>query len=92
MCKSCDLVAIRYQDEFFEQDPYYQARRKQALLVGVDCTHPCKHGFCPTVNAGPSVRDETADLVIHPLERRIMAIGGIVKVGRRSNTRTRTRS
>ncbi|UUM32782.1 4Fe-4S dicluster domain-containing protein [Vibrio japonicus] len=66
--QSCDLVAIRYQDEFFEQDPYYQARREKVLLVGLDCIHPCEHGFCPTVNAGPSVRDETADLVLHPLD------------------------
>ena len=66
--QSCDLVAIQYQDRFFENDPYYQARRKQALLIGVDCVLPCEHGFCPTVDAGPSVRDETADLVLHPLD------------------------
>lgn len=66
--QSCDLMAIHYQDTFFEQDPYYQARRKQALLVGLDCIQPCEQGFCPTVNAGPSVRDHTADLVLHPLE------------------------
>lgn len=66
--QSCDLVAIHYQDQFFQQDPYYQARRQQALLVGLECTQPCEHGFCPTVNAGPSVRDETADLVVHPLD------------------------
>lgn len=79
--QSCDLVAIRYQDEFFEQDPYYQARRKQALLVGVDCTHPCKHGFCPTVNAGPSVRDGTADLVIHPLDEESWLLVVLSKLG-----------
>ncbi len=66
--QSCDLMAIHYQDSFFEQDPYYQARRKQALLVGLDCVQPCSQGFCSTVNAGPSVRDETADLVLHPLD------------------------
>ncbi|MGF1724379.1 4Fe-4S dicluster domain-containing protein [Photobacterium nomapromontoriensis] len=66
--QSCDLMAIHYQDIFFEQDPYYQSRREQVLLVGLDCTQPCEHGFCPTVNAGPSVRDETADLVLHPLD------------------------
>lgn len=66
--QSCDLMAIHYQDLFFEQDPYYQARRGKALLVGVDCVAPCEQGFCPTVDAGPSVRDETADLVLHPLD------------------------
>ncbi|KHT62988.1 hypothetical protein RJ45_14485 [Photobacterium gaetbulicola] len=66
--KSCDLMAIHYQDIFFEEDPYYQARRKQGLLVGVDCVTPCEQGFCQLVNAGPSVRDDTADLVLHPLD------------------------
>lgn len=65
--QSCDLMAIRYQDIFFEDDRYYQARRKQALLVGVDCVHPCEQGFCLAVDAGPGVRDETADLILHPL-------------------------
>ncbi|UTV30512.1 4Fe-4S dicluster domain-containing protein [Photobacterium atrarenae] len=66
--QSCDLTAIHYQDLFFEQDVYYQARRRQALLVGIDCVHPCAQGFCYLVNAGPGVRDETADLILHPLE------------------------
>ncbi|KKC99735.1 4Fe-4S dicluster domain-containing protein [Photobacterium halotolerans] len=66
--QSCDLMAIHYQDIFFEQDPYYQARRQQALLVGVDCVHPCQNGFCNLVDAGPGVRDNTADLILHPLD------------------------
>ncbi|WDD96587.1 4Fe-4S dicluster domain-containing protein [Thalassomonas actiniarum] len=66
--QSCDLSAIYYQDIFFKADPYYQARRKQALLVGLDCTSPCRHGFCPTVDAGPGVRSHTADLTLHPLD------------------------
>ncbi len=65
--QSCDLTAISYQDKFFKDDPYYQARRNQCLLVGLDCISPCQHGFCPTVNAGPGVRDDCADLILHPL-------------------------
>ena len=65
---SCDLSAIKYQDTFFKDDPYYQARRNQALLVGLDCLAPCEHGFCPTVDAGPGVRPDTADLTLHGLE------------------------
>ncbi len=63
--RSCDLCAIAYQDQFFQQDPYYQARRKATLLVGIDCQLPCEGGFCPTVDAGPFVRDGMADLVCH---------------------------
>ena len=64
---SCDLSAINYQDKFFSENPYYQARRKQCLLVGVDCIEPCENGFCPTVDAGLGVRPHTADLILHPL-------------------------
>jgi formate hydrogenlyase subunit 6/NADH:ubiquinone oxidoreductase subunit I len=64
---SCDLTAINYQDQFFKDDPYYQARRQQCLLVGLDCIQPCQQGFCPTVDAGPGVRDHTADIILHPL-------------------------
>ncbi len=62
---SCDLTAIAYQDQFFADDPYYQARRKQALLVGIDCITPCENGFCPTVDAGPGVSQSCADLILH---------------------------
>ena len=62
---SCDLTAIAYQDKFFADDPYYQARRQQALLVGVDCISPCENGFCHAVDAGPGVTSECADLILH---------------------------
>jgi formate hydrogenlyase subunit 6/NADH:ubiquinone oxidoreductase subunit I len=62
--RSCDLCAIRYQDQFFKEDPYYQERRKATLLVGLDCAEPCDGGFCPTVDAGPFVREGMADLIL----------------------------
>lgn len=63
---ACDLVAVAYQDRFFAADPHYQARRRATLLVGVDCLHSCPGGFCSTVDSGPAVRAETADLVLVP--------------------------
>jgi len=63
--QSCDLTAIHYQDQFFRDDPYYQARREKCLLVGIDCITPCEHGFCPTVDAGPGVKGHTADITLH---------------------------
>jgi formate hydrogenlyase subunit 6/NADH:ubiquinone oxidoreductase subunit I len=62
--QACDLTAIAYQDQFFRDDPYYQARREQTLLVGIDCTGPCGQGFCPLVNAGPQVIEHSADLIL----------------------------
>lgn len=63
--QSCDLTAISYQDQFFAQDPYYMARRKQVVLVGIDCLTPCEKGFCPTVDAGPGVNTQRADIILH---------------------------
>jgi len=49
----CDLAAIAYQDRFFADDPWYQARRRQAILVGLDCAAACPGGFCREVGTGP---------------------------------------
>ncbi len=65
--RSCDLTAIAYQDQFFQRDPYYQQRRRHTLLVGIDCLEPCDGGFCPSVDAGPFVRDAQADILCHRL-------------------------
>lgn len=65
---SCDLTAIAYQDRFFRDDPHYQARRQQALLVGYECLSPCAQGFCPSVDAGPGTRAGSADLSLHQLQ------------------------
>lgn len=63
---ACDLVAVAYQDRFFAADPHYQARRRATLLVGVDCLHSCRGGFCSTLDSGPAVHAETADLILLP--------------------------
>ncbi len=63
---ACDLVAVAYQDRFFANDAHYQARRQATLLVGVDCLHSCPGGFCSTVDSGPAVHAETADLILVP--------------------------
>ena len=72
--RSCDLCAIAYQDQFFKEDRYYQTRREATLLVGIDCLTPCNGGFCSTVDAGPLVRDGTADLILHPDGERWLVI------------------
>jgi len=63
--RACDLVAIGYQDQFFATDAHYQRRRAATLLVGIDCAAPCSpHAFCHAMDAGPSVRPSTADLIV----------------------------
>jgi formate hydrogenlyase subunit 6/NADH:ubiquinone oxidoreductase subunit I len=63
---ACDLQAVAYQDQFFANDPYYQARRHATLLVGIDCLHSCAGGFCHSLNSGPQVAAHTADLILLP--------------------------
>ncbi|WJG07693.1 4Fe-4S dicluster domain-containing protein [Aliiglaciecola sp. LCG003] len=66
--QACDLTAIAYQDKFFQNDPHYQTRREQTLLVGIDCDGPCENGFCTVVNAGPHVNPGQADIILSQLE------------------------
>ncbi len=66
---ACDLMAITYQDKFFKEDSYYQARRQRTLLVGIDCLTQCDQGFCHQVDSGPFVRPNTADLILQPLDK-----------------------
>lgn len=61
---ACDLQAVAYQDQFFANDPHYQARRQACLLVGLDCLHSCAGGFCSVLGSGPAVRQQTADLIL----------------------------
>lgn len=55
--RACDLAALYIHDQHFLQqqlqDPYYLARRKQLLLVAVNCTHPADTCFCASTGDGP---------------------------------------
>ncbi|MBY0277199.1 hypothetical protein K2Z84_17835, partial [Candidatus Binatia bacterium] len=55
--RPCDAVALAYQDRFFADDPYYRARRADALIVATSCSGACARGFCNQVDAGPMLRD-----------------------------------
>ena len=50
---ACDVYAINILDRVFAgkyADPYYQARRKNIAIVGIDCL-PGKHCFCRSMRA-----------------------------------------
>lgn len=55
--RACDLAAIRIQDRVFLEgpyvDPFYRARREQALIVAVNCTGASASCFCTSMNTGP---------------------------------------
>jgi ferredoxin len=55
--RACELAAIRVQDRTFLEGPYvdpiYAARRKQALLIAVNCTQAAATCFCTSMGTGP---------------------------------------
>jgi len=60
--RPCDAKAITILDMTFEeayQDPYYLAKRKNAVLVGLGCTNPCQSCFCTSLGISPA---ESADV------------------------------
>jgi formate hydrogenlyase subunit 6/NADH:ubiquinone oxidoreductase subunit I len=56
--KPCELAAIRIQDRVLMDDRYpdvvYQARRRGAFMVAVNCTSAAGDCFCASMGTGPS--------------------------------------
>jgi sulfhydrogenase subunit beta (sulfur reductase) len=69
--RACDLAALRLQDRHFLaqqfQDPHYAARRAQAFIVAVHCTHPAATCFCASTGDGPRAHD-VYDLALSELD------------------------
>ena len=55
--RSCDLAAVAIQDRVFDHDAYrdadYQARRRDAFIVVVNCSEAGGTCFCVSMNTGP---------------------------------------
>ncbi|MEO8091745.1 MAG: 4Fe-4S dicluster domain-containing protein [bacterium] len=58
--RSCDLAAIGVQDRVFigngYTDPDYEARRREAFIVAVNCGKAANTCFCVSMDAGPKAR------------------------------------
>jgi sulfhydrogenase subunit beta (sulfur reductase) len=58
--RACEIAAIRVQDRVFLEgayvDPIYAARRRQALIIAVNCTQAAPTCFCTSMNTGPRCR------------------------------------
>lgn len=74
----CDVNALLKLDKVFLKsaypNPYYQARRRNTLVIGIDCKQPCEDGFCSSVGA---------DIVTHGFDLFFRDIGDryFVKIG-----------
>jgi len=56
----CDVHAILKLDKFFSgefKDNYYQNRRKNSIIVALNCNQPGEHSFCKSMNAGPFLKE-----------------------------------
>ena len=62
----CDVHAILKLDKFFSadfNDTYYQNRRKNTVLVAINCVEPSEHSFCISMGTGPYL-DEGYDILL----------------------------
>jgi sulfhydrogenase subunit beta (sulfur reductase) len=79
--RACDLAALALQDRHFlaegAVDAGYEARRRQLLLVAVNCTRPARTCFCVSTGDGPAARDGY-DLVLDELDEGYLVAAGSV--------------
>ncbi len=69
--RACELAAIRIQDRVILEGPYrdpvYQARRANAFLIAVQCTHSASTCFCASMGTGPHIDDPAVDMTLTEL-------------------------
>jgi ferredoxin len=62
----CDVHAILKLDKLFSgdfNDTYYQSRRKNTIIVALNCVEPSEHSFCSSMGTGPFL-NEGFDLLL----------------------------
>ncbi len=69
--RGCDAAALALLDKHYlnadNPDPFYQERRNNLLLIGVNCTHPASTCFCVSTMDGPQVR-QGVDIILSELD------------------------
>jgi ferredoxin len=77
--RACDLAALGVQDRIFLSDhfpdPWYAARRRDVLLIAVNCVRSATTCFCTSMGTGPEAR-EGFDLVLTEEEDGFVARAG----------------
>ena len=73
---ACDIYGLNVLDDVFAgqyPDPYYQTRRRNVVVIGLDCM-PDEHCFCRSMNADTVERG--FDLFLHDLgDRYLVRVG-----------------
>ena len=69
--RPCDIRAMAIQDRVFEdgayRDTHYQARRKDAFIVAVNCAEAAPTCFCTSMGSGPKA-ERDFDLTLTELD------------------------
>lgn len=77
--RACDLAALAIQDRIFLRDRFtdahYEARRKDAFFVAVNCTRSAATCFCTSMKTGPETTSGF-DLVLTELEDAFLVESG----------------
>ena len=56
----CDVHALLKLDKLFSgefNDSYYQNRRKNTIIVALNCVEPSEHSFCSSIGTGPFLKE-----------------------------------
>jgi len=67
--RSCDLYGLKFLDMVYLSDyvdPYYQARRSNTILLGLNCNKAEESCFCSSMGTGPFAK-EAFDLLFTDL-------------------------
>lgn len=83
--RSCDIKALQILDSILSILGDYDSRRKQTLIVGLNCLYAAGNCFCLSLGTGPEIRDgcdmmitELRDfLLIESVERGLEFLRGI---------------
>lgn len=74
----CDLNAISKLDQFFSRDykdPFYLERRKNSVIIALNCTKTRDNCFCLSTGTGPTA-EESYDLLLTDLgDRYLLEVG-----------------
>lgn len=76
---ACDVYGLNILDKVFAgvyPDPYYQVRRRNIVVIGIDCT-PDEHCFCRSMRA--DFVDQGFDLFLNDLGDRYLVLVGTAR-------------
>lgn len=86
LARSCDARALTILDKVFlgdRPDGTYTAARARTTILGLACTGPDDHCFCPSVGGNP-FGEEGLDALLTPMEDGSLALKAVTEKGRKA--------